>query len=228
MPVFRVRCLRIKGFTLIEILLAIFIFAVAVSTIYASYSGTFRVIGMTESRAEVYRKARIALQRIIEDLESAYYSGQGTAPEDFLGIDEKIKGRDADTLRFISTAHLVFSEKENDSGKAVIEYKVLENETEGGLSLYRYDMVDFNEEPEEDVGGFVLCDDLSAVRFTYFDSSGQAYDEWDAANEDFAGKSPRERIPKMVSVNLEFKNDSRPEDVSIFKTSVVLPISQQP
>ncbi|MBW1691930.1 MAG: prepilin-type N-terminal cleavage/methylation domain-containing protein [Deltaproteobacteria bacterium] len=47
------------GFTLIEILIAIMIFATLLTTIYTSYTGTFRVIEDTESQAEIYRMARI-------------------------------------------------------------------------------------------------------------------------------------------------------------------------
>ena len=58
-----------KGFTLFEILIAIFLFTVVLTTIYASYTGTLRVVDTTESQADVYRMARIALERILEDLE---------------------------------------------------------------------------------------------------------------------------------------------------------------
>jgi len=61
-----------KGFTLFELLVAIVIFALVLSTIYASATGTFRVVGETESRAEIYRMARIAMERMLEDLESVY------------------------------------------------------------------------------------------------------------------------------------------------------------
>ena len=59
-----------RGFTLFELLVAIVIFALVVSTIYASATGSFRVVGETESRAEIYRMARIAMERMLEDLES--------------------------------------------------------------------------------------------------------------------------------------------------------------
>jgi prepilin-type N-terminal cleavage/methylation domain-containing protein len=39
---------RNKGFTLIEILLAIFILGIVLSTVYVSYTGTFRIIRETE------------------------------------------------------------------------------------------------------------------------------------------------------------------------------------
>ena len=63
-----------RGFTLIEVLLAFFIFSILFITIYTSYSGTFKTINLTENRMELYRKAAIVLERMNEDLESSYIS----------------------------------------------------------------------------------------------------------------------------------------------------------
>ena len=42
-----------RGFTLIEVLLAFFIFSILFVTIYTSYSGTFETINLTENRMEL-------------------------------------------------------------------------------------------------------------------------------------------------------------------------------
>ncbi|MBW2345581.1 MAG: prepilin-type N-terminal cleavage/methylation domain-containing protein, partial [Deltaproteobacteria bacterium] len=42
-----------KGFTLLEIMIAIFIFASVLSTIFISYTGTFNIIDKTESRSNI-------------------------------------------------------------------------------------------------------------------------------------------------------------------------------
>ena len=61
-----------KGFTLLEILLAFFIFSIVLTTLYTAYTGTFRNIDQAESQSDAYQMARIALERMIEDLESTY------------------------------------------------------------------------------------------------------------------------------------------------------------
>ena len=61
----------LKGFTLLEILIAVVILVIVLSTVFASFTGTLRLVSETESQAEVYQMARIALERILEDLESA-------------------------------------------------------------------------------------------------------------------------------------------------------------
>ena len=57
-----------KGFTLLEVLIAMSIFAVVLSMLYTVYTGTFRNIEETESQADLYQMARIVLERMTEDL----------------------------------------------------------------------------------------------------------------------------------------------------------------
>ena len=63
-----------SGFTLLEILIAMALMATVLSIIYTAYLGTFRNMGETEANAEIYRMARISLERMGEDLESVYMS----------------------------------------------------------------------------------------------------------------------------------------------------------
>jgi general secretion pathway protein J len=222
-----------SGFTLVEILIAIFIFAVVLTTIYTSYTGTFRVVDETESQAEIYRMARIALERMLEDLESVYIpkNPETESPEEghrpsfqFVGEDEEIKGRSADTLRFISRAHINLSGQEQDPGTTEISYYVKENDEGEDLVLYRSDVPRFEEAffPEEDTGGLVLCERLVSVNFTYYEENGEVRESWDSASD-----ALRDKIPKMVSISLEFVNSSDPEEPLRFVSSVAFPIEQR-
>jgi len=221
-----------SGFTLIEILIAIFIFAVVLTTIYTSYTGTFRVVDETESQAEIYRMARIALERMLEDLESTYIqkkeedpeSGEGTIhPFQFVGEDREIKGRGADTLRFTSRAHINLSGQEQDPGTVEIGYYVKENDEGDDFVLYRSDRPMFEEAfPfEEETGGLVLCERLVSVNLTYYEEDGEARESWDSTSD-----ALKDKIPKMVSISLEFLNSSNPEAPFRFMTSVAFPIEQ--
>ncbi len=215
-----------KGFTLLEILIAMFIFAIVLSTIYTSYTGTFRIVNETESQADIYGMARIALERMHEDLESVYIPKDAKLPESdedstFVGEDTEIKGRSADSLRFISRAHLVFSEQEQASGTAEIAYYVEEDNEGEGFVLYRSDTPAFEEMPEVGTGRLVLCDSLVSVNFNYYDDEGEVHDNWDSTSEELEDK-----IPQRVSIKLEFENSADPETPFSFMTSVALPLSR--
>lgn len=222
-----------QGFTLLELLLAIVIFGMVVSMIYGPYTGTFRMVNVVEPELEIYQKARVAMTRIIEDLESAYSSPSMVVdPESefesemipqFIGEDQEIDGRPADTIQFNSRAHLVFGDAEEDSGEARIRYAIEEDAEAEGLVLLRSDRPGFagGTEEEED-GGFILCDGLAGVRFTFYGMDGEEYDNWDSSQEEF-----QDRLPRMIDIVLEFVNGPDPEDTIKFMTSVILPISEE-
>ena len=133
----------------------------------------------------------------------------------------------ADTLRFISKAHLLFNDQELAAGTAQIFYEVREDATGEGLSLYRHDTPVLADESGEDGGGLLLCDHLQEVRFSYYDAAGNEQDSWDAASVDFMDKAARERIPRMVAIRLAFANEKDSEKPYTFMTSVILPISRE-
>jgi len=222
-----------SGFTLLEILIAIFIVAVILSTIYASYTGTLRVVEETESQAEIYRMARIAMERIIEDLESLYIrksdkipllEGNTVHPDQFIGLDRDIKGRSADVLRFTSRAYIDLSGQGQDPGVSQIEYSVTEGEPADTLVLYRSDRPSFGSAfpLEEETDGVALCEGLLSVDFTYYDRKGQVYESWDTASDRF-----RHESPVMVSVSMEFAGGPEPEKSLSFMTSVALPVAKE-
>ena len=221
-----------SGFTLLEILIAIVIFATLLTTIYASYTGTFRVIDDTESQAEIYRMASIAMERMLEDLESVYIQkgnqhasseGDRGSSFQFFGEEREIMGRRADTLRFTSSAHIDFSGKNPGHGTAQIGYFVRESNDGEDFVLYRSDNPHFREAYpfDEESGGLVLCEGLASVAFTYYGEEGGVFNSWDSATEDMENK-----IPKMVSISLEFQNTLNPEVPIRFMTSVALPMEQ--
>jgi hypothetical protein len=214
----------------VEILIAVFIFAIVLTTIYTSYIGTFRLVNETEYQADIYGMARVTLERIQEDLESVYITRRVDAEaleldEDngrasgFFGEDTEISGRDADSLRFMSRAHVVFSERDQVSGTAEIEYYMSENDEQGHLVLYRSDTPELGEAPTEGTGGLILCEKLAAVNFTYYDANGEEYANWDSTAEAF-----RDMIPRLVSISLEFQNELDPEAPYRFFTTVALPM----
>jgi hypothetical protein len=206
-----------------------FIFAVVLSTIFTSYTGTFRIIEDTEAQAEIYAMARVALSRMQEDLESIYFREAKTSEtaEDsnghvtFLGENKEIQERDADTLRFLSRAHLSLSEDEDTPGLAEIGYYVRQPDEGEALVLYRSDTLELSESSAEGAEGVVLCDGLFGFNITYFDDGEEPHENWDSSDEEFD-----QGLPKRVSVLLQFLNEMNPEAPYQFMTSFALPMAR--
>lgn len=216
-----------KGFTLLEILIAMSIFGITMATLYSTYTGSIRNMEETRSITEIYQKARVALERIVEDLESAYISienidstsGDSNDSTGFYGEDLEIDGKSSDRLRFNSAAHQDFSGDIEGFGRARIVYYVKENQEEGGLNLYRTDSLEFDDSIEEGEHGPILCDNILSIDFHYFDDNGDGYDNWDSTSELMKNK-----MPSMVSVTLEIRNGLDEDSVQKFTTAASIPL----
>lgn len=217
-----------RGFTLLEILIAIFMLALVVSAVFGAFSGTFKVVNETEAQEEIYATARVALERISEDLASVY--GGGLSNEEkftadanrqrplFVGEDHQLNEQSADTLRFLSWAHLAFKAGRQPGGPAQINYYTRYREETGDLALYRSDTLDYLEAPEADQGGLLLCEGLKWLDFIYYDKEGGAHKSWDTTEG--GGKTV---LPSRVEITVGFENTLDPEKPMQFMTGVALP-----
>lgn len=222
-------CIRDGGFTLLEVLLAFFIFSILFITIYSSYSSSFKTINTTENKMQLYRKAAIALERISEDLQGGYISvlppgsfGQPAGYTRFLGEDKDMNGEDADTVSFFSRVPPLFSSEDEAVSGLLISYSVIPGSEDDELVLLRSDNPEFIDETGAKAG-LVLADGLQAINFTYFDDDGGEHESWDSDSEEL-----RDRLPRMVSVSLAFLNYANPETPLKVMTSVALPVNYIP
>ncbi len=220
----------INGFTLLEILIAIFILAVVLSTIFAIFIDTFKNINYTESQGDVYQMAWVALERIQEDLECSFllkidenYQNENNdiKNRNFSGKNEMINDRDADMLSFFSTKQLSIGNEVKKSGLSKISFYVIKNDENKMLVLYRSDIPELEDSSNEKTGGVILCENLDSVNFIYYNFKGDEFENWDSSKEEFKGK-----LPAMVVIRLEFLIKSVSENPLIFETGILLPTAE--
>jgi general secretion pathway protein J len=210
------------GFTLLEILLAIFILAIVMSTVYTSYTGTLRIVEDTRYSDYIYGMARNTMKRMIADMESiSPYKGAFR----FLSEENDMGDKDFTDLTFLTSAHLDFFEG-NSSRTALVSYYVEEGKDKEGYLLKRSDILyrGGKEVETEDLkgAGFVLCDSLKSVKYTFYDSGGEEYEDWDTASPIKPGS---EGAPRLISVELEFMNPKDAENPFHFTTRVFVPMA---
>lgn len=213
-----------RGFTLLEIMIAISIFAIITTTIFTSYSSLLSGSETSDQGTASYEMAKNCLNRMIVDLESIHltlrpgYSPPvlGEPPELYRIVGEifDIQGVSFPRLRFTSLAHLSFGGK-TEKGIAEIVYYV-QASGDGNYVLKRADNLYPYETFEEKVGDPVLCTDVKSLTFKYYDQDGTAYDLWDSDDEDFEYSTP-----KAIDINIELAESS---DSLWFKTMVTLPV----
>lgn len=212
---------RHEGFTLVEILIAIFILSVVMATVYASYSGILTGSRDMEEEMENYRMARISMDRMIKDLSSL----QSSAGSFDLRADRiNLNKRNFHWLSFWSASHLAFDEHQTAQRPAAIGYDVRENDDGQGFSLWRSDVSGSKPDESRNLpSGFIICKNIDAFRLTFYDAAGMETDSWDTSH---AGKGGAGMPPAAVKIELFLANAKRAENPYKFMTKVYFPVNK--
>jgi general secretion pathway protein J len=212
-----------SGFTLLELLLSIFVFSIVITTVYGSYSTTFKNVQKSESLAKTEGQARVILERLEADLESTF-GGEGGLME---GEQVDNNGKRADRLSFTSTAHLRFNRKDTYAGITTISYSAEEDEEKGLLSLYRLDSplrTTENDSVEEEEKGELLGENLKEFKLTYINEEGDEQDSWqgDDGEEQEGQEKSEPKLPVMIKIELRFGDPVDEESSRLFRTAVAI------
>ncbi len=216
-----------RGFTLLEIMIAIFIFAVVLTTIFASYNALFSGNETIEQGTASYEMAQNCLSRMMIDLESIHislppeYSPQTVADSHDLyrmvGEMVDIQGGEFPKLRFTSLSHIAFGGKTQNGIAEIVYYVQIEGDDR--YLLKRADNLHPYPSFEEKAGDPVLCKDLKSLTVKYYDENGTEYDLWDSDAEAFGYSTPR-----AIRIKLELASASQP---LLFETMVTLPVFRE-
>lgn len=219
-----------RGFTLVEIIIAIFIFAIVISTVYGSFRVTLNIIDRAESRLNMVHSARNILDRFIDDLHSIVITEGGMV----LGESQNFSGLRGDKLSFVSANHLQLSKKEAGGGYALISYHTEYDEEDEALNFYRSDTVlhPGAEQLEGATPSYLLGTGLQEVRITYFDREGNEADEWESGSLDTTGGSfhnnqDKLELPARIEISLFYGGGISEEQQFSYKTSIALPQQEQ-
>lgn len=216
-----------SGFTLLEIMIAIFIFSVIVTTIFGSYNSVFTGSEIINEGVTSYETARTCLNRMIFDLESIHVSFPPQySPPDFngppdpyriVGNTDNVQTVSFPKLRFTSTAHVSFGGKTESNIAEIVYYVQATNN--GHYLLRRADNLYPYEEFEENANDPILCENLKSLTFNYYDREGTEYDMWDSEAEDFGYATPA-----SIGITLELTSGT---SSLWFKTMVTLPVYRE-
>jgi len=209
---------RQAGFTLIEIMVSIGILSTITLMLWASSQGAFRTKKGVESKMARYRVARLAMDRILRDVQMAYLSankivGTEQTPRTYF---DGVKRPDIDELRFTYFGHqrLYADSKEGDT--AAVAYFGQRDKSDGGkLNLWRKetrrlqaDRIDNGNIPGESE---VIADDVVKLELGYYEPVRKEWLEtWQTSQAD--GRP--DRLPSRVRVKLVIR-DERGEELPL-------------
>lgn len=193
------------GFTLIEILIAIFIFSIIITTIFSSFNAILSGTSSISEELATCDMAKNCLNRIITDLKSihVYFPGDTSLNSEgplgayrIVGENTDVGSREFSKLRFTSLAHINF-EHDMRYGIAEIIYYVQEIDKDNYVirradSLYPYK---FFKKKDSDP---LLCKKVKSLEFKYYGYDGNEYNYWDSQSDEF-----RHSTPRAISIELE-------------------------
>jgi len=207
---------RCRGFTLLELLLAISIFAVVVVVLFSSFSVGIGAWEKGEAGIEFQQRLRAVSELMFREISSTYpyfltpsQLDKHTSYVAFFG--------ESDSLRLVSYANL----HKRASGLCMLEFWVSER---SGLLLGEAAALAANKEDFDAVPlrspeySLEICKDVQGLQFRYFDQKnddepGEWLERWD----------PVERqgvMPKIIEVTLTFL-DQRGEETT---QQLIIPI----
>lgn len=222
------------GFTLIEVLIAIFLFAIVMTTIFGAYVQIFFTVQTTENDALTYEMGKNAMDRMLMDLNSIVitkppiFKKPDTRPEDDELDPYRFEGEsdgEFATLRFVSHAHIVidgFSPK--GGGVAQIKYYVTEDEqNEEIMVLRRCDDIDLDEGCDR-LDDPILCENVVGfnLSFVYYEKEEniESFTEWNSDDKDMKFATPR-----AIEITLKLSDPDKPtEHPLVFQTGVTFPL----
>ena len=213
-----------RGFTLLEIIVAVAITAAIGATIAAAFTSGFRAKELIESEAEQYRGLRSSLDRMAREVAAAFvsdrydqrrYRDQNDRPTNFIGS--------RDRLLFTSLAHQRLYADAKESDQMVVEYFVRSSTKKGAhgqQDLIRRENPNVYGEDKMERGGVedVLLENVKRVEFSYWDSDQKDWvNDWDTRRIE-----KKSILPTRVRIVLVRSDESGHEQRYTTETRVML------
>lgn len=187
---------RPRGFTLVEVLIAISILVTLTAIVWASVMNIFETRDFIEERSERFQIVRLAMNRMATELSGAYIAGPEHGGEPIPGEEEQpdpsvSEGEERPRLRagfrdpvqfgmvgrqnyvhFTSFSHVRTMEGEKASHHAQIGYFTRRRTTQDGrsvLSLMRRESVNFDDDITRGGVVYLMVPEIESIRFEYWD-----------------------------------------------------------
>ncbi len=220
-----------RGFTLIEVMVAVAILALVTTLTWGSFKGTFNTKAQIEAQAGRYRTVRLGLERLARELSMVYVSQD----EDTSQAERRTRlfGKrhgDIDEVTFSYFGHQRLYQDANECDTALVSYyaardrddsrktNLMRRETRR-LSNYKID--------EQAGEADIVCDDVVKLKLDYYDALKKTWlEEWTTTSAD----GQPDRLPAKIKITLTVR-DERGKEVP-FQTEVRIamtePLNNQP
>jgi len=188
-----------RGFTLVELLVAMGITATIGAMTLGSFQQIDRAASVARAQGERYAAARLALSRLSREISMAFLSDNFDAKRYRNERVTLFVGRE-DELLFTTMAHQRFYRDAKESDQAVVEYVVEPDpENRGEDALFRREKPRLDDEPDRGGRKDLVADHVASFRLRYWDRRRKDWSrEWTTKSVDHTNE-----LPTRVRIELE-------------------------
>lgn len=191
---------RNKGFTLLEILIAVVLLGILTSALYGSYFGVIRARDRASSGMESRRELAATLDLIRREVSSAIFNRNDKRLK-FVVEDRDNFGDQSSTLE-LTTLAPPFLQNRSESGVVDVKYQMAEKEKKRSLTRQERDLVS----EETTVPAYPQMEELSVFMVECYDGS-KWVKSWDSAING--------TLPKGVRITVRVEEEGKPVEFSM-------------
>lgn len=224
-----------RGFTLMEILVAVLILGVLMTTLFASFNAFLSSSTVVTETLAQNERINSLLGHLERDLHALYITlpprykvpetGADKDPFRFQGVKEQISGLEFSRLSFTSLNHLSFGTKEIPGVARIVYYarasQVYQNDR---FDLCRSDGLRPYEEIRQTDCDPVLMHGISGFELNYIDANGDVHDEWDSESDTYGYAVP---LSIRVKITLWSKDTFLGKGKNIIQTEIPLVVGRK-
>jgi general secretion pathway protein J len=200
------------GFTLFEVLVAVTIIALLLTTVYGVFSSVSGAKARLETTGEGYHQARVLFERISREVRGAYVPAGHP--------DALFAGSNGDIPFLELSTSAATPQGGGKGGINVVRYEVqIDSESSEGRKVLLRSEVPLHEADRRQEGAYRLATGLEELRWRYYD--GQEWqEEWSAKRGAGGAAAPGQ----MLELRLTMQIDNQPVDfLSTFEIPEVRP-----
>jgi len=214
-----------QGLTLIEIMVAISIFAAVGAIIYGGFAQTARAKRTLETQLDRYHAIGAALERMTRELSAAYISMSITSGLTQQAMKTAFIGKESgfgDRLDFNSLSHTRMYRDAKESDQNEISYFLTDAARGDGKVLARRMQPRVDDKPGEGGRVEVLLDDVLEFDVEYLDPVSK---EWIKSWDSTSAAGQMNRLPVQVKILLTVPGLTRKKQREVFGTRVSVPVT---
>lgn len=200
-----------RGFTLIEVLLAVTLLLGVATAVYTSMATSFETKNMVGTINTRHHEARQVLTRMSAELRMAFLRepiNQAFQEEDPVVVT-RFLGKD-DEFYFQTTAHLRLQAGSRESDQAEVQYFLKRSNRDTpyktGMTLYRRESKRLDDRPERGGTVWPVLDGVKEFKVEYWDSAKEIGDDAWESNWD---SDDNQTLPARVRITLVLASERK-------------------